>query len=104
MKALTPKAESMKRNSSGRNRPILVFPHEARIEIPEALYSSSASISIHASAHIRDKDSVRATGKRRGEAAEAAFLLQASSYSIEQVTSRTRHSVFRNMARAGAVK
>ena len=74
----------MKRNSSGRDRPILVFPRKAKIEIPDApAYSSSASsssesITIHASAGSEDSDRVRATGKRRGEAAEAAFLARAT--------------------------
>jgi len=73
----------MKRNSSGRDRPILVFPRKAKIEIPDApAYSSSASsssesITIQASA-ADDSDRVRATGKRRGEAAEAAFLARAT--------------------------
>src|SRR5260370_30587156 len=70
----------MRRNSGDRERPILVFPRKAKIEIPEApAYSSSASITtIHASAGPEDRDKVRATGKRRGEAAEAAFLARAT--------------------------
>ncbi len=70
----------MRRNSSDRERPILVFPRKAKIEIPDAsAYSSSASITtIHASAGPEDRDKVRATGKRRGEAAEAAFLARAT--------------------------
>jgi hypothetical protein len=74
----------MRRNSSDRDRPILVFPREAKIEIPDAPASSSiasssiASVIIHASAGPEDRDKVRATGKRRGEAAEAAFLARAT--------------------------
>jgi hypothetical protein len=69
----------MRRNSSDRDRPILVFPRKAKIKIPEApAYSSSASIAIHASAGPEAGDKVRATGKRRGEAAEAAFLARAT--------------------------
>jgi hypothetical protein len=69
----------MSRNSSDRDRPILVFPRKGKIEIPDAPgYSSSASIAIHASAGPGDIDKVRATGKRRGEAAEAAFLARAT--------------------------
>jgi len=69
----------MRRNSGDRDRPILVFPRKAKIEIPEApAYSSSASITIHASAGPEASDQVRATGKKRGEAAEAAFLARAT--------------------------
>jgi hypothetical protein len=74
----------MRRNSSDRDRPILVFPRKARIETPDAptdssnASSSSASITIHASADPEASDRVRATGKRRGEAAEAAFLARAT--------------------------
>jgi len=79
----------MRRNSSGGDRPILVFRRKAGMEIPDApAYSSSASsssasssstsITIHASAGSEDRDKVRATGKRRGEAAEAAFLARAT--------------------------
>jgi PD-(D/E)XK endonuclease len=74
----------MRRNSSDRDRPILVFPRKAKIEIPDApAYSSSASsstasVTIHASAGPEASDKVRATGKRRGEAAEAAFLARAT--------------------------
>jgi hypothetical protein len=69
----------MRRNSSDRDRPILVIPRKARIETPDApASSSSASITIHASADPEARDGVRATGKRRGEAAEAAFLARAT--------------------------
>jgi PD-(D/E)XK endonuclease len=74
----------MRRNSSDRDRPILVFPRKAKIEIPDApasssnASSSSASITIRASAGPEGSDKVRATGKRRGEAAEAAFLARAT--------------------------
>ena len=74
----------MRRNSSDRDRPIFVFPRKAKIGIPEApAYSSSASssstsITIHASAEPEASDKKRATGKRRGEAAEAAFLARAT--------------------------
>jgi hypothetical protein len=73
----------MKRHSSGRDRPILVFPRKAKIDIPETpayssgASSSNASITIHASTGSEDSDK-RATGKRRGEAAEAAFLARAT--------------------------
>src|SRR5260370_34975591 len=72
----------MRRNSGDRERPILVCPRKAKIEIPEApAYSSSASITtIHASAGPEDRDKVRATGKKRGEAAEAAFLARARHF------------------------
>jgi hypothetical protein len=72
----------MRRNSSDRERPILVFPRKAKIEIPDApAYSSSASITtIHASAGPEASDKVRAAGKRRGEAAEAAFLARATHF------------------------
>jgi hypothetical protein len=74
----------MRRHSSDRDRPILVIPRKAKIEIPDApassssASSSSASITIHASADPEASDSARATGKRRGEAAEAAFLARAT--------------------------
>ena len=79
----------MRPNSSDRDRPILVFPRKSKIEIPYApadssggpsssASSSSASITIHAAAEPEDRDKKRASGKRRGEAAEAAFLARAT--------------------------
>jgi hypothetical protein len=83
------RVEFMRRNSSDRDRPILVFRRKAKIEIPDApadssggpsssASSSSASITIHAAAGHEASDKKRATGKRRGEAAEAAFLARAT--------------------------
>lgn len=77
------RVEPMRRKSD-RDRPILVFPRKAKIEIPDtpadssSASSSSASVTIHASAGPEDSGKVRATGKRRGEAAEAAFLARAT--------------------------
>jgi hypothetical protein len=73
----------MRRKSSERDRPLLVFPRKAKIEIPDApanssSASSSSEITIHASADPEASDKKRATGKRRGEAAEAAFLARAT--------------------------
>ena len=74
----------MRRNSSDRERPILVFRREAKIEIPDApadssgASSSSEAITIHAAAGDEASEKRRATGKRRGEAAEAAFLARAT--------------------------
>jgi hypothetical protein len=74
----------MRRNSSNRDCPILVIPRKAKIEIPIAAASSSsasssiASVTLHASAGPEDSEKVRASGKRRGEAAEAAFLARAT--------------------------
>jgi hypothetical protein len=45
----------MRRNSSDRDRPILVFPRKAKIETPDKpAYSSSESITIHASADLEN--------------------------------------------------
>jgi hypothetical protein len=74
----------MRRNSGDPDRPILVIPRKARIEIPEAAAdsssasSSSTSVTIHAAAGDEAGEKRRATGKRRGEAAEAAFLARAT--------------------------
>jgi PD-(D/E)XK endonuclease len=74
----------MRRNSGEPDRPILVIPRKAKIEIPEAAAdsssasSSSTSITIHAAAGDEASEKRRATGKRRGEAAEAAFLARAT--------------------------
>jgi hypothetical protein len=69
----------MRRNSSDPDRPILVIPRKAKIEIPDAAAdSSSESITIHAAAGDEASEKRRATGKRRGEAAEAAFLARAT--------------------------
>ena len=58
--------------------PILVFPSGARCGLPSPPDVLIGGVTLYASGEPAGQSTARATGKKRGEAAEAAFLVRAT--------------------------